>query len=195
MFATTFKVVLDACVLYPFTLRDTLLRAAHAGLYQVYWSHEILDETTRNLIKKGLMNQDQAEHLVEQMEKHFPEALVEGYEPLVEAMPNDPKDRHVAAAAVKAGAETIVTSNLKDFRQLPQGHEALSPDAFLTDLFDLSPDTLVEILRAQAAGMRRPPKTFEELLVGLAKTVPSFVQQVSSYLVDQEADEPPNERQ
>jgi hypothetical protein len=37
VFPATFKVVLDANVIYPFTLRDTLLRAAAAGLYQVYW--------------------------------------------------------------------------------------------------------------------------------------------------------------
>lgn len=36
MLLAPFPVVLDANVLFPFTLRDTLLRAAHAGLYQVY---------------------------------------------------------------------------------------------------------------------------------------------------------------
>jgi hypothetical protein len=30
-------------------------------------------------------------------------------------MQNDEKDRHIAAAAVKAGAQVIVTSNLDDF--------------------------------------------------------------------------------
>jgi predicted nucleic acid-binding protein len=37
-----FRVVLDANVLFPFWLRDTLLRAADAGYYQLYWSGEIL---------------------------------------------------------------------------------------------------------------------------------------------------------
>ena len=45
--------LLDANVLFPFTLRDTLLRAAAAGLFQVRWSDEILTETTRNLVAKG----------------------------------------------------------------------------------------------------------------------------------------------
>jgi hypothetical protein len=36
--------VLDANVLYPFTLRDTLLRAAAAGLFQARWSDKILEE-------------------------------------------------------------------------------------------------------------------------------------------------------
>ncbi len=36
MLAAPFKVLLDANVLYPFTLRDTLLRAASGGFYQIY---------------------------------------------------------------------------------------------------------------------------------------------------------------
>ena len=50
MITAPFKVVLDANVLYPFSLRDTLLRAAAAALFQVYWSDEILEETRRNLV-------------------------------------------------------------------------------------------------------------------------------------------------
>ncbi|MEQ1572523.1 MAG: hypothetical protein ABMA64_43285 [Myxococcota bacterium] len=45
--------MLDANVLLPFTLRDTLLRAAAADLYQAYWSDEILDEVARNLVATG----------------------------------------------------------------------------------------------------------------------------------------------
>jgi hypothetical protein len=45
-----FEVVLDACVLFPASIRDTLLRAADAGLYRVYWSELILEEVRRNLI-------------------------------------------------------------------------------------------------------------------------------------------------
>jgi hypothetical protein len=49
MLSAPFRVVLDACVLYPMHLRDVLLQAAAEGLYQAYWSKEILDEATRNL--------------------------------------------------------------------------------------------------------------------------------------------------
>ena len=43
-------------------------------------------------------------------------SLMRGDQPgLVAAMQNDDKDRHVVAAAVKASAQVIVTSNLKDF--------------------------------------------------------------------------------
>jgi len=109
------------------------------------------------------------------MEKYFPEAEITGYEPLVSAMRNDPKDRHVAAAAVKAGAQVIATANLKDFVPLPDGVEAQSPDEFLCNLFDLDPGGFVDVLREQAADLENPPLTFDELLVRLARVVPGLV--------------------
>jgi predicted nucleic acid-binding protein len=175
MVPAPFRVLLDANVLFPFTLRDTLLRAAEAGFFQLYWSAQILEETRRNLVSTGTIKDEQAAtRLVEQMKIAFPEALVTGHELLVDAMPNDVKDRHVAAAAVKAAAQVIVTSNLKDFRTLPEGIEAQSPDEFLSNLFDLDPDRLVAIVRAQAAVLRKPPRTFEEIVAALAKLAPRF---------------------
>lgn len=50
-------VVLDACVLFPASLRDTLLRAADADLYRVHLTADILEEVRRNLVKKGMQEQ------------------------------------------------------------------------------------------------------------------------------------------
>jgi hypothetical protein len=170
-----FIVVIDANVLYPLTLRDTVLRAAAAGFYQLRWSKDILDEMERNLVAKGKIQPDKAARLRTTMEKFFPEADVKGYHSLVGAMPNHPKDRHVAAAAVKAGAQVIVTANIKDFSALPDGVEAQLPDEFLCNLFDLDPPTFVEMLQEQAADLTKPPVTFEELLDRLALVVPDLV--------------------
>ncbi|MGH9073052.1 MAG: hypothetical protein ACRDZQ_02875 [Acidimicrobiales bacterium] len=51
----------------------------------------------------------------QQMAAAFPDALIEGYEPLVPIMTNHPKDRHVLAAAARGNAGLIVTENVKDF--------------------------------------------------------------------------------
>src|SRR5258705_11016599 len=115
MIPAPFKVVLDANALYPFTLRDTLLRSAAQGFFQAYWSETILEEATRNLVDDGVMTADQAARLRVAMTRAFPEAMVTGHEQLIGAMKNDEKDRHVAAAAVKAGAQVIVTANVSDF--------------------------------------------------------------------------------
>lgn len=58
MVPAPFIVLLDANVLFPFSLRDTLLRAAAAGFYQVRWSSQILDEMTRNLVSTGAMPEE-----------------------------------------------------------------------------------------------------------------------------------------
>ncbi|MFC1706673.1 PIN domain-containing protein [Planctomycetota bacterium] len=174
MASTPLKVVLDTNVLFPFSLRDTLLRASAESYYQVCWSAQILDEARRNLVDSAAITKKQADRLMDAMTGAFPEAMVTGHEPLIPAMRNDEKDRHVAAAAVKAEAQLIVTNNLKDFRDLPDGIAARSPDDFLRGLFELDADGLVEILRNQAAALRKPPRTFEELLDGLARLVPGF---------------------
>ncbi len=181
MFPTPFRVVVDANVLFPFTLRDTILRAAARGYFQVCWSEQILEEARRNLVAKGATTEEQAERLMATMRRAFPEATVRGHESLVEAMPNDPKDRHVAAAAVKAGAQLIVKINLKDFASLPEDLEAQSPDDFLESLFDLDPDGMAEVITEQAAALTRPERTIDELLAALEKLVPDFARAVRAW--------------
>ncbi|MGE0713444.1 MAG: PIN domain-containing protein [Planctomycetota bacterium] len=178
MLPAPFRVVLDANVLYPFTLRDTILRAGARGMVQVYWSEQILEEVRRNLVEAGVASEHQAERLLAAMRRAFPEATVRGHEPLVAAMPNQEKDRHVAAAAVKAGAPLIVTLNLRDFASLPDGVEAQGPDEFLESLFDLDPDGMVELVVEQAGALKRPPRSVDEVLRALEKTVPVFARSV-----------------
>lgn len=183
MAPAVFRVVLDANVLFPFSLRDTLLRAADAGYYQLYWSGEILEEARRNLVGREVISDAQAERLFSTMRGAFPEATVTDYESLIDGMPNHEKDRHVLAAAVKAGAQLIVTFNTKDFRPLPDGIEVQTPGAFLADILDLDPVGVIELLRRQAWALKRPPKTFDQLLDGLAKSVPRFVEGVRRHVV------------
>ncbi len=58
-----FAAVLDASVLYPLPLRDTLLRIAETELYDAHWSQRILDEVVRNLIADGRATETQARRL------------------------------------------------------------------------------------------------------------------------------------
>jgi predicted nucleic acid-binding protein len=163
-----FKVVLDACVLYPFTVRDVLLEAAAHGFYQVYWSETILDEALRNLISDRRMTEDQAAKLVAVMRRAFPEAQVMDHEALIPSMRNDEKDRHVAAAAVKAGAQVIVTSNTRDFYDLPSGIDVQTPDDFLCNLFDLDPPHMMGVLETVARRYRKPPMEIPRIVKALA---------------------------
>jgi Predicted nucleic acid-binding protein, contains PIN domain len=164
---TKLRVVLDACVLFPMYLRDTLLSTADEDLYLPYWSQKIIDEVIGNLVKGGTLSQEKAKNLERTIKIAFPEAMVEVPVVLEQAMTNDPKDRHVLAAAVTAGADIIVTNNLKDFREndlAPWNIIAQSPDEFLSDLLEEYPDSIVDLLQQQSQKYKNPPNTFTELI-------------------------------
>jgi predicted nucleic acid-binding protein len=181
---TPYPVVLDSCVIFPMYLRDTLFRAAEDGLYDVYWSQEILDGATRNLINSGRMARDKAARFEAALKEAFPNAMVEVPEDLIEQMTNDPGDRHVAAAAVVAKAQVIVTSNLRDFPPEtlnPWGIVALHPDVFLNRLYEVAPDLMANLVWQQAEDLKNPPLTVDELLVRLREEVPVFADRIQRY--------------
>ncbi|MFD1046518.1 PIN domain-containing protein [Kibdelosporangium lantanae] len=156
----------DTCVLLKPYLCDTLLSIAECGLYRPLWSAGVLVELDRNLRKRGA-TEAQVQHRLDQMVTHFPDAKVTGYEHLVHSMTNDPKDRHVLAAAIRGGAQTLVTENLRDFPEaavapydIVVGHQ----DEFLLDQLDLSPTLVLAALRRQVSRYRRDPRTVPDLL-------------------------------
>jgi predicted nucleic acid-binding protein len=164
-----FKVVLDANVLYPFSLRDTLLRLAERELYVLAWSERILDEVSRNLVEDGRADAATAARLQAAMRSAFPEASVDaGAIAAIEpAMTNDPGDRHVLATAVVADAEGIVTFNARHFPAAalaPFGTQRIDPDDFLCTLLDIDAPTVADAIAEQAADLRRPPLTPAQLL-------------------------------
>lgn len=173
-----FGVILDACVLYPASLRDILLESAVVRLYRPLWTEDILEELRRTLLTTNRATLETAQKLVEDMKHAFPAALVTAHTPLIAAMTNHPDDRHVLAAAVVAGAQVIVTSNLKDFPETalaPYQVEAQHPDVFLTHLYDLEPAGVETALERHIQKLHKPPKTREEVLRTLAQHVPGFV--------------------
>ena len=175
--------VLDTCVLFPASLRDTLLRLAETPRqYIPKWSGRILEELARNLTGNRKLSPEKIAHLIGQMQRHFPEAEVTEYEKLIGAMTNDPKDRHVAAAAVQSRAQIIVTFNLKDFPAASLSEwdiEVHHPDEFLINILSYHPNSVVSKLRDQATTIGR---TLPELLRTLGAGVPRFAAEVASGL-------------
>jgi hypothetical protein len=136
--------VFDACILYPFHLRNIVVQAAVDRLVDARWTDEIHDEWIRNLVVgvPGLpVERLRQTRLL--MNVALPSATVTGYEPIMSslALP-DPDDRHVVAAATTAGASLIITWNLRDFPAdalARLGLRAITPDDFLTELYDATP--------------------------------------------------------
>lgn len=181
---SSFGVVLDACVLIPASLRDTLLRAAEQGMYRLQWSDSILAEVSRNLVKRDMTSFEDAQCLINEMQQFFDEATVRNFEALVPCMTNDEKDRHVLAVAVMSKSQVIVTSNIQDFPDTaldPFGIEAQTPDEFLTHIFDLYPKRLLTILTEQSQDLVDPPISVQEILEELTLHAPEFVSIISSY--------------
>ncbi len=131
-------VVLDACVIFPGSLRDTLLRLAAAKIYKLWLTDQIIEEMRTNLVEKKHITEKQGQYLVSQIRGYFKSDFLTQHTLLIHLMPVNEKDRHVLAAAVASGSQIIVTQNLKDFPQslLKQFEvEALSADDFLARLF------------------------------------------------------------
>lgn len=177
--------VLDTSVLFPMSLRDTLLRTAQAGMYRMHWTDEILEELRRNLVAKRPMSEEKAQRSVNVMRTSLARALVTDYSHLISYMTNHPKDRHVLAAAVACGAQVIVTSNLRDFPNealMPHSIKAQLPDDFLLVLARQDSVQVLQILHQQAEDLRNPPKTVWELLDTLAQHAPRFAALMRDYL-------------
>ena len=72
------------------------------------------------------------------MNQAVPDALVSGYEDLIDGLTlPDADDRHVLAAAIRCGASVIVTFNERDFPKdllAAYGVEVQHPDEFIDDL-------------------------------------------------------------
>lgn len=183
MYSNAYPAVLDACVLVPYGLCDLLLRLAEVpSLYAPKWSPDILNEAQRalrlRLERRGVQNPLDAEWRAA-LEQHFPEAMIEGYEKLIELCENDSKDRHVLAAAAKECVGTIVTSNVKDFPVAslrPWNVEVVRPGDFLISLYELAPDVVTAKL--DDIGTKKE-RTRQENLTYFYKVVPNFAQYVA----------------
>lgn len=139
------RAFLDACVLFPPLVRGCLLSAAAEGLFDPCWSPGVVDEwawaTARD---HGPEAEAAARAEAASMAARWPGGLAGGG---VEIGPEaevarglslpDAGDVHVLAGAVDAGADLLVTFNLRDFpaRKLAGlGLTPIHPDALLWEL-------------------------------------------------------------
>jgi hypothetical protein len=180
-----YTAILDACVLVPIALADTLLRVAEKGLYRPLWSEQILTEAQEATeeIHPGI----DAGKRFASMREAFDDAMVTGWKDLQHGISlPDEDDRHVVAAAIRGAAQGIITANVRDFPATalePLGLEAVHPDDFLLDQLDLSPPTILQVIREQAAHTRKPPLTTPDLATLLGRAgVPGFADEILRFM-------------
>jgi len=164
--------VLDACVLYPPSLRDLLLWLAAVRVYEPRWTEDIHAEWIRNVLADNPeLTSGQLERTRRLMDQVTSHCLISGYEGRIASLSlPDEADRHVLAAAIEAGSALIVTFHLADFPAATlqtYGIQPVHPDDFLCALFEDEPELFLRGLRAHRASLRRPSKTAEEYLATL----------------------------
>jgi predicted nucleic acid-binding protein len=107
----------DANVLYSAELRNSLMHLALTGLFRAKRSAAIHEEWISNLLRNRQdLSRQRLERTRQLMDKAILDVLVEGYENLILSLSlPDENDRHVLAAAIRGGAQVLVTMNLKNF--------------------------------------------------------------------------------
>ncbi len=163
-----YTAILDANVLYPQLVRDTLLSLAVERLYHARWSATIHDEWTRNLAKDRPELAARLPQVVQLMNASVPDCLVTQYEKLATAIElPDPNDRHVVAAAIAGHADAIVTFNTKDFPAAvlqPYGIEVQHPDEFLMNQLQLQKIPALSAIKKMRARWTNPTRSAQDLI-------------------------------
>lgn len=175
------KCVLDANVLIPITLADTLLRLAEESLFRPFWSHEILSETTTQLsLLYPNIELARFEYRINEMNRSFPDALQQGNlhlaDELLSQLP-DVRDAHVFASAISSRADFIVTMNLKDFpKRITEKLDfaAIHPDSFLLKMLKERKEIVLNSVRTQVLQKTSPKIDSFTLFKALAIQVPNF---------------------
>lgn len=171
--------LLDANVLHPMVLCDTLIRLAQRGMYQARWSREILQETIDSIARRRPDISPQVlQRRVEQMNLAVADAEVDGcHERLSTSLTEFGSDAHVVAAAIVGRADVIVTQNLKDFPVEPLRQFNLTaqhPDDFLLAHWDRQPEIVLSVLEQQAAALTSPPMSPKDVIERLRPMTPRF---------------------
>jgi predicted nucleic acid-binding protein len=160
-----FTALFDSCVLYPAPLRDLLMSLATSGLFRARWSPHIHEEWMRAVLNQNKDNSNVTAERLERtrqlMDANVLDSVVTGYEKLINGIVlPDANDRHVVAAAIRAGADVIVTYNLKHFPDAALaefGMHAEHPDTFVSHLFDLDSAVACRAVKQHRARLKNPP--------------------------------------
>lgn len=182
--------VYDACVLYPFHLRNLLVQCAVDRLVDARWSDEIHEEWIRNLAaKEPGLSRERLTLTRDLMNRVLPTANVNGYAHHIPTIQlPDLDDRHVAAAGIETGASIIVTWNVRDFPAAElrkHGLRKQKPDAFLLDLYAAAPEVVVAATANARANLRKSNISAPDFIEALRRQkLKRFADVIATHLAD-----------
>jgi hypothetical protein len=177
--------VLDACILFRIVTTNFLLSIAEADAFQPIWSDKIHAEWVVNLHQKRGLADDRLAWRRSEMERAFPGAntacdLAELADVLLVCVSDaERKDAHVIATALTAGADVIITDNIRDMSavvlRLRQGVRLLTADQFAVELYLGTQSAVIAGARRHRGSMRNPPydaAAYIALLAGPSANLP-----------------------
>ena len=179
--------LLDADILYPIRVCDFILTASALKLIaRPVVSDMILEEAARN-VRADRPDADSAVRINRRFDAV--RSVVDGFDqPIpkryVDSAMVNPKDQHVLAAALHHGAEFVVTNDARLRREIKawiaqHGKRrrliaAISADEFASRLLNEARSSVESIVREMASRFRDPPRSYAEVVTGLAKSMPSL---------------------
>ncbi|GHT92066.1 hypothetical protein AGMMS49545_09040 [Betaproteobacteria bacterium] len=133
-----------------------------SGCIRARWTRRINEEWIQSAVRKRPeLERARLLRTAEFMERAIMDALVEDYEDLIPGLHlPDVDDRHVLAAAIRGGAEVIVTFNEQDFpaEYLAKfGVKTQHPDDFALCLFKRHPVSVLDAAGRQRRQLKNPP--------------------------------------
>jgi predicted nucleic acid-binding protein len=170
-----YMAVLDACVLYPVAVADTLMSLAAVGVFAAKWTTLIESEWIRSLETDRPDLVGRLEYRRDQMPRaaldcEVPEAA---WRPLTDGLTlPDPNDIHVLAAAIAGHADGIVTTNLVDFPLAilaQHGLERIHPDEFIVAQIDLDLVSSLSAFRSMRGRRQNPQNSPLEFAAALER--------------------------
>jgi hypothetical protein len=167
--STNFTVIYDANIFFGAFRRSLMLHLAEAGIFRARWTEDIHNEWITNL--KERMPEIPIEDLQRtrgMIDAAVPDCLVRSYRSIAKGLElPDPNDRHVLAAAIKAGAQVIVTFNKRDFPPEILNDfdiEAQHPDDFILYQKEENLGLVIEKLRGCRLGWKNPTCSVGEFI-------------------------------
>ena len=169
-----YTAILDANIFYPAPLRDLFLQLAVTDLFKARWTADIHREWINALLRnQPTRDRAKLERTREMMDRATRDCLITEYEQLIPSLSlPDPADRHVLAAAIVGKCNVIVTWNLIHFPASalrPFGIEAQSPDLFLSNQLNLSPEIFCAAVHKVRLRLKNPPYTVAQYLATLTR--------------------------
>ncbi len=134
--SANFTVIYDANIFFGAFRRSLMLHLAEAGIFRARWTDDIHEEWITNLKERfPKIPIEELQRTRGLIDATVPDCLVRSYRSIAKALQlPDPNDAHVLAAAIKAGAQVIVTFNKRDFPPETLDEydiEAQHPDDFI----------------------------------------------------------------